>query len=315
MASLAVATAMTITGVVSAATPAWAEPTEHISNGTFTSTTDPWWATDNLTMSVSSGRLCAKVPSGTVEVWDAIVGYTGIPLVKGDEYTVTFSASATTAMTVKANVQLAEDPYTATMSRATALTSTAKTFKYTFTSSLDAEVGSLQFQLGGGTKAWTFCLDNVSVVSESGTVDPGGPEQVVNGSFDEGTTGWYSYGTTSTEVTGGRLCSVVPTDLANPWDAGIGQNDLALVEGATYTFGFEASASPAATVRATVQLGEEPYTAYFAQSVSLSSTMKSFTYTFTADAATSIAQVAFQVGGSASEYTFCVDNVSLRGGE
>lgn len=313
--ALAACAAAALAAVAVSAVPAQAAGTEYITNGTFTNNTDPWWGTDNLSLSVVSGRLCTQVPTGTTNVWDAIVGYNGIPLVKGDEYTVKFAASASVAATIKANVQLSEDPYTATMSRDTALTSTLKNFTYTFVSTLDAAEGQLSFHLGGATKAFRFCLDNVSVTSEPATVDPSGPERVRNGAFDEGMTSWYSYGTDSAEVTDGKLCAAVPAGLANVWDAGIGQNDIPLVEGATYTFSFEASASPSASVRATVQLGEEPYTAYLDQTVKLSKQATEHSFTFTAGASVEAAQVAFQVGGAAAEYTFCVDNVSLRGGD
>jgi len=311
---LATLTATILAAGALAATPALAAGTEHITNGTFTSGTAPWWGTTNLSIAASSGQLCTQVPSGTENAWDAIVGYSGVPLVKGDKYTVTFDASASVATTVKANAQMSEDPYTATMSRDTALSSSMRSFTYTFTSSLDDPAGSIQFQIGGASRAWRFCLDNVSVVSEAGTVDPNGPENVVNGAFDEGMSSWYTYGTDDASVTGGALCAEVPAGLANPWDAGIGQNGIELVEGATYTFAFEASADPDMSIRASVQLGEEPYTAYLAQTVSLESDQTAFSYAFTADESTTLAQVAFQIGGSASAATVCLDNVSLRGG-
>ncbi len=312
----AAAAALATAGLV--VIPAQAAVTEHIVNGTFDTGTDPWWATSNTAISAVDGRLCAQVPAGTTNPWDASIGHNGIPLVDGDSYTLTFTASASTPVTVKANVQLNVDPYTAALSRDVALTEQAQTFTYAFTSSLDSADGTFTFQIGGAAQAWTFCLDDVSLTSEAGDGSGTGedsPEQLSNGGFDEGTAGWYSYGTTSTAVTDGRLCSVVPAGLANPWDAGVGQNDISLVAGDTYTFSFEASASPAASVRAAVQLGEDPYTSYFGESVPLTAEAKQYTYTFTAPEATDKAQVAFQVGGAAEEYTFCLDDVSLRGGE
>lgn len=294
---------------------ALAEPTEHISNGSFASGTAPWWGTDNLSLGVSSGRLCTQVPADTENAWDAIVGYPGVPLVKGDKYTLEFSASTSVSSTVKTNVQLSEDPWTTTLSRSTALSSSMKTFAYSFTSTLDSDSGTLQFQIGGGTKAMRFCLDNVSLTSEAGSTGPSGPEHVVNGSFDEGMNPWYTYGTDSADVQDGKLCAEVPDGLENPWDAGVGQNDITLIDGKDYTFSFRASASPSSSVRANVQLGEDPYTTYVSDAVSLTSSMRKFSYTFTSSEDTSIAQIAFQVGGASSPYTFCVDDVSLRGGE
>lgn len=140
-------------------------------------------------------------------------------------------------------------------------------------------------------------------------------EQIYNGGFDEGTSGWYSYGTTSSGVTDGRYCSVVPAGLANPWDAGVGQNDIPLIAGASYTFSFTAAGDPASTITAAVQLGVDPYTGYLSRSVALTPEDQQLSFTFTAPEDTEQAQVAFQLGGPAADYTFCVDNVSLLGGE
>jgi endoglucanase len=140
-------------------------------------------------------------------------------------------------------------------------------------------------------------------------------EQVTNGGFDDGSAGWYSYGTDPASVVDGRYCADVPGGLANPWDAGIGQNGTRLVAGAKYTFTFEATAAPAASVKAAVQLGSEPYTSYLGKTVGLTDQSQKFTFDFTASEDTTKGQVAFQLGGSATAYTFCVDNVSLVGGE
>ncbi|MBE1488784.1 glycoside hydrolase family 9 protein [Plantactinospora soyae] len=306
----------------SGATGARAEPAprlalaEHIVNGTFTDSTAPWWSTTNLPLAVVDGQLCAEVPGGLANPWDASLGHNAIPLVDDAGYTLTFRASASAPVTVKANVQLNEDPYTTVFSRDVALAATAQEFSYEFNGNLDSTNGTLTFQLGGAAEAYTFCLDDVSLSSDAPTdPPPGGAEQVDNGDFDDGTSGWYSYGTTSFGVTDGRLCSAVPGGLANPWDAGVGQNDVTLVAGETYALSFDASAEPGATVRVAVQLGAEPYTSYFAEDVALTGEAQHVERTFTATEDTTVAQVAFQVGGNADGYELCLDNVSLLGGE
>ncbi|GAA3934874.1 glycoside hydrolase family 9 protein [Actinoplanes auranticolor] len=297
------------------AQPAAAEPVQHIPNGSFTSGTTGWWSTENAPISVVGGRLCAEVPAGTTNAWDVSLGHNDVPLINGAAYALSFSASASAAVTVRANVQLNEAPYTTALSRAVALTTEAQTFEYTFTSGLDSANGTLTFQLGGSAEAYTFCLDDVSLTSDGATPPPAGPEQVENGDFSDGTAGWYSYGTTDTGIDDGRLCTAVPAGLANPWDAGIGQNGVTLVAGSSYTLSFDASASPGASVRAAVQLGAEPYTSFLSRDVALTPTAQHLEFTFTATADTTAGQVAFQVGGSAEAYRFCVDNVSLIGGE
>ncbi|MFG1996314.1 glycoside hydrolase family 9 protein [Actinoplanes sp. NPDC048988] len=294
--------------------PASAEPTQHIPNGDFSAGTTGWWSTDNAPLSGAGGQLCADVPGGTANPWDVSLGHNDIPLIDGAAYRLSFRAHASAPATVRANVQLNEAPYTAALSRDVALTTEDQSFEYAFTSTLDSPGGTLTFQLGGRSEGFTFCLDDVSLTSDA-AVPPAGPEQLENGDFADGTAGWYSYGTTATGVEDGQLCATVPAGLANPWDAGIGQNNVALKAGSSYTLSFDASATPAAGVRATVQLGADPYTSYFSRDVALTAERQHLEYTFTATEDTAAGQVAFQVGGAAAEYRLCLDNVSLIGGE
>ncbi|MGC9669005.1 glycoside hydrolase family 9 protein [Planosporangium sp. 12N6] len=139
-------------------------------------------------------------------------------------------------------------------------------------------------------------------------------EQIVNGSFDAGTAPWWWTGNTAGAIVGGQLCADVPAGTTNAWDVIIGQNDLRLRAGQSYAFSFTASASQPVSVRANVQLADPPYTAQLSQTVTLDAAQR-FSYAFTSDTDTDRGQVAFQIGGAAQPWTFCVDDVSLAGGE
>ncbi|WVK83419.1 glycoside hydrolase family 9 protein [Dactylosporangium sp. AC04546] len=145
------------------ASAAYAEPAEQIVNGTFDSGTDPWWWTGNAPASVVNGRLCAAIPAGTANPWDAIIGQNAINLQAGESYRLAFEASATVPVTVRANVQLADPPYTQELSALPALTAEPQQFSYTFTAAADTTAGQVAFQVGGSATAWTLCLDNVSL--------------------------------------------------------------------------------------------------------------------------------------------------------
>jgi endoglucanase len=164
-----------------------------------------------------------------------------------------------------------------------------------------------------GCAAAILVLASQSIVSSAHADDP--PEQLKNGGFDNGTAGWFSYGTTDVGTGDGRLCTAVPGGLANPWDAGVGQNDVPLVNGSSYTLSFDASADPGSTFRANVQLGVDPFTSFFTQDIPLTAEAQHFEFTFTAGADTTAAQMVFHVGANPAAYRLCVDNVSLRGGE
>ncbi|MGA5764206.1 glycoside hydrolase family 9 protein [Nonomuraea bangladeshensis] len=141
-----------------------------------------------------------------------------------------------------------------------------------------------------------------------------GPEQIVNGTFDTGTAPWWSTGNVTPVVQDGRLCADIPGGTANPWDVIIGQNDLPLVEGETYAFGFFATATPAKVGRALIQLPVDPWTQYLSAAPEMSVSGNDYSYTFTAPVSLPNAQVAFQLGGSAEPWRFCMDDVSLKGG-
>ncbi|MGX6606783.1 glycoside hydrolase family 9 protein [Micromonosporaceae bacterium Da 78-11] len=138
-------------------------------------------------------------------------------------------------------------------------------------------------------------------------------EQVVNGGFDATTDPFWSTPGMPMTLTDGRACVDVPGGTANRWDVAIGQNDIHLVAGETYRFAFDASGDAGHVARAVVGLAVDPYTTYFEQSPVLGA-LQHYEYTFTATADTAQGQVAFQLGGSAEPWHFCVDDVSLAGG-
>ena len=162
------AAALAVTGLTVPA--AHADEVEQVKNGTFDDgTTNPWWWTANVPASVVDGQLCADVPAGTANPWDAIIGQNDIPLINGESYTLSFTATASITKSINANIQLADPPFTAEISQPTLLSPTPQTFTYTFTSATDTDRGQVSFHIGGATEPWTFCVDNVSLL---GGVEP-----------------------------------------------------------------------------------------------------------------------------------------------
>ncbi|MCZ7438522.1 glycoside hydrolase family 9 protein [Micromonospora sp. WMMC241] len=165
------------------------------------------------------------------------------------------------------------------------------------------------------TAAAALALTGTTAGPALAEVPPDAPEQLRNGDFSAGVSPWFSYGTGELAVTDGRLCTTVAAGTANPWDAGIGQDAVPLISGAEYELSFDVSATPGAALKAVLQLGSAPYTTYASVDATATATAKHVTTTFTAPADNAGAQLIFQIGGSAQAQTFCLDNVSLRGGE
>ncbi|MFE0515014.1 cellulase N-terminal Ig-like domain-containing protein, partial [Streptomyces sp. NPDC058964] len=144
---------------------AGADEAEQIRNGTFDTTTDSWWTTGNVTAGRSDGRLCADVPGGTANRWDATVGQNDITLVKGESYRFAFKASGSPeGNVVRAIVGLQVSPYDTWYEVGPQLSVTGDGYSYTFTSPVDTARAQVAFQVGGGADAWRFCLDDVSLL-------------------------------------------------------------------------------------------------------------------------------------------------------
>ncbi|MEV5551293.1 glycoside hydrolase family 9 protein [Streptomyces sp. NPDC052309] len=147
------------------AAPAGADETEQVRNGTFDNGTESWWTTSNVTADPAGGRLCADVPGGTANRWDAAVGQNDITLVKGESYRFSFSADGTPAdHVVRALVGLSVAPYDTYYEVSPQLSVSGNTYSYTFTSPVDTTQGQVGFQLGGSAEPWRFCVDDVSLL-------------------------------------------------------------------------------------------------------------------------------------------------------
>ncbi|WP_405920643.1 glycoside hydrolase family 9 protein [Streptomyces longwoodensis] len=143
---------------------AGAEEAEQVRNGTFDTTSDPWW-TSNVTAGLSDGRLCADVPGGTTNRWDSAIGQNDITLVKGETYRFSFHASGVPeSHVVRAIVGLAVSPYDTWQEASPVLTEADGSYSYTFTAPVDTTQGQVAFQVGGSTDAWRFCVDDVSLL-------------------------------------------------------------------------------------------------------------------------------------------------------
>jgi endoglucanase len=112
-----------------------------------------------------------------------MIGQSAITLTKGKSYTLSFDASASTAVSAVTTVQLADAPYTNTLTQPIALTTTSKRFSFPFTAGLGTPAGQVSFQLGKNA-GFTFFVDNVSLTESAPTTPPGsGPVEMTDGFY------------------------------------------------------------------------------------------------------------------------------------
>jgi len=312
------ATAALLTGV--ALTLGTAGPVgaaSQIGDGTFESGAEGWvaYGTDGP-LDTSSGALCVDVPAGSSQYGVGVV-LNGVAIDEGTTYTLGFTASASTDVTIRALVGQDGAPYGTVLDKSPALTSepTATSYAFTAGATYPAESaegdprGQIAFQLGGfSADAWTFCLDDVSLSSES--------ELLPHTSFAESLGPWSLYGTSDPVFADGRMCVDLPGGQVNPWDAGLVYNGVPVEEGQNYVLSFTASSDPATPVRALVGEGGGAYRTVLDQgAVPLTAELAAHEYAFTAGLTfpadgSAPGQVAIQLGKSTA-YTFCISDVSL----
>ena len=156
----------------------------------------------------------------------------------------------------------------------------------------------------------------VTLVSAGGTATAAGPEQITNGGFDDGLTGWNNY--PAATVTGGQGCIDVPAH-AGAYAAAISQKPIPMLLDESYLLTFSASVTPSqsGTIRAVIQAGAEQNYAQALpeKALELSPDLKQFSFTFTSGVAIPQAELAFQQStDNTAAYRLCVDDVSLTGG-
>lgn len=151
--------------VASPVSPAAADEVEQLKNGTFDTTTAPWWTSSNVTAGLSGGQLCADVPGGTANRWDAAVGQNDVTLVKGQSYKFSFTANGSPeGHVLRAIVGLQVAPYDTYFEVSPQLSVSGNSYSYTFTSPVDTAQGQVGFQLGGSADLFRFCMDDVSLL-------------------------------------------------------------------------------------------------------------------------------------------------------
>lgn len=134
-------------------------------NGDFSGGQDPWWATGNLSPRMVDGRLCADVPGGTTNPWDAIIGQNNITVSQGGTYQFSFTASGDPGGPVRGVVQMPKDPYTAYIDLRLQSEPGGGTQDGGFVAPESRNDAQIVLQVGGRAEPWTVCFSNVSLES------------------------------------------------------------------------------------------------------------------------------------------------------
>lgn len=137
---------------------------------------------------------------------------------------------------------------------------------------------------------------------------------ISNGDFSNGLAPWWTAGDVTPETGTGGLTLTVNTAGANPWDAIIGQGNIPLQAGETYTLSFTARASMPITIPVMLQEDGGDFTQYFASQLALTNSAQPFSFVFSPSEGDPLAVLQYQIGGQ-SAFTLYLSDVSLLGPE
>ncbi len=264
----------------------------------------------------STGALCVDVPAGSAQYGVGVV-LNGVAVEQGSTYTLSYTASATTDVTIRALIGQNGAPYGTVLDTSPALTSTPTAVEEVFTATAsypaapteESPEGQIAFQLGGFTEeAWTFCLDDIELTGDS--------ELLPHTSFAEGLGPWGFHGTGEPRFADGEVCVDLPGGQSNPWDAGLTYTGVPIDADENYVLAFTARTTPATPVRVIVGEGGGAYRTVLEQaSAPLGTEATTLEYPFTAGLTfpaegEAPGQVAFHLGKQGA-YEFCISEVSL----
>jgi beta-glucanase (GH16 family) len=268
---------------------------------------------DGATVSVTNQNtireLKVTVPSGVKRLSDVSVSQSGLPLVKGKTYMLSFDAHADSAETIEARL--------AGKSVKIELSADKQTYKNKFV--VTSKTGAYEFALLLGNPGTTY-IDNVRL-QEDGLI--------INGDFAGGMTAFEVYAHDSAEVDyavdnlkeNGAFCMNISKTGAQDWMIQLKQNNITLEKGKWYVLSFDAKSTLARTIMYALQRdgsGDNNWIPYSGtQKIDVGSKFKNYSIKFQmqepTDKATILSISMGAVNGKSidKKHTVAIDNIKL----
>lgn len=188
---------------------------------------------------------------------------------------------------------------------------------YSWTFTVGNNLPSHRAVLDMGASTGAFMVDHIALVPGAVGVSGEQPEIMVNGSFEDGMTGWTSLNGVHEATTAEFYCgtaSMTATGAgANPWDSQLASDPLPLEEGTEYEIGFWAKAAgPDGVFRVSMsQYDGNGSDFFYSRDLDIPEDWTYFSFVVEAEpVASGEYRLLFDMGATAQ--TFFVDGVSVK---
>jgi len=269
------------------------------------------------TLDTVAGTLALDITGGGDAAWAVQLSQNGyLTLETGKTYRLQFTVSAEAARSLSVAIGYGDPWVEFGRSNGIAITTEEATYEYLFTVNQATHDVKLVFELGSQAGFADGVVTFYNVVLNELDAEP----IIMNGDFsDTGWTLWTQNWGAAPTVTQGIVNGQyeMTTDLGGDagWAIQFNQADIALENGKTYTFSFDAMATVARDLNATIFV-PGVYTSYFRQDgIMLTTEMATYSYEFTvAEADFDALLLSFEMGATAAfaAGTITLDNISLK---
>ena len=266
------------------------------------------WETWGSNAYVSGGAANITSINVGADAWNAGLSQRGITLEYGKTYTVTFRARANSNRSITYKTGLSESPWTAYFYETANLSTSMRTYTHTFTMNYPTNTNA-SFEFFFGTNSSNVYIESASV-KENNCGGTNTCEVLTNGGFDSNVSNWNTWGCNAYASGGAANITSISTG-ANPWDAGFNQVGFTVRQGTTYTVTFRARAASNRSIVVKTGMTGTPWTSYFYENINLTTSMQTYTITFTMNYPTDTnARFEFFFGTNSSNVY--IDSVSME---
>ncbi|MEN1785144.1 MAG: carbohydrate binding domain-containing protein [Bacteroidota bacterium] len=295
-----------------------------VTNHEFDNGTNGWstWGSASLSvvtnanMSGSNAGL-VNISNGGSNSWAVGLTTGGISLTNGTTYTISFKAKAQSSKGITVDIL---DGNTWKKGFYPTISTGVNTYSFTYTANTTSSNYKLNFLIGGSSaNVW---VDDVDVTSGGGGGNNPPPPPPSNNSlasnpeFDNGTSGWSTWGNGNLSVvnnagmSGSNAGSVnISNGGSNLWDVGLSTGGMSLTSGVTYTISFMAKAQSNKTITVDLFDGSNWKKGYYP---TIGTGVNTYSFTYTANTTSSNYLLNFQLGGNSSN--FWIDKLDVIGG-